>query len=76
VRVELPDSLEQLATGCSREPLGSEHQGHVFSAIREPREDLERLVWRACAANAVSAPVAFAELPLDVAQGRRIGVNG
>jgi len=44
MRVELPHPLEQVAAGGAREPLSREHEGHVFSGIREPREELERLV--------------------------------
>ena len=74
--MELAHSLEQLPAGGVRQLLCGEHEGHLFSAIGEPREDLERLVRRAGASDAVSARVSAAQLPLDVAQQRRLGVDG
>jgi hypothetical protein len=43
VWVELPHLLEQLPAGHVRKLLCREHEGHLFSAIGEPRKDLERL---------------------------------
>ena len=75
VRVEVTRRIQQLASGHPREPLSRQHQGDVVAGGGNALEAGERLGRRWQGQDAVVAPVAVAQLALDISQSVRILLN-
>jgi hypothetical protein len=76
VRVEQAHAPEQLAARRPGERLSREHEGDLFPGVRELREASERLVRWARGDDPVAASIAVAQLPVDVAHGASVVVDG